>query len=178
MPRTPESTQQDTEEPDRRNPWEAYAPDADRPPLASYATIAGGFSCGLATFLVIRRQQAGGLPERVALQDIGVVAGASFALSRLLTKKKVTAFLRAPFTEYEGKGDAPGELEERPRGSGPKRAIGELLTCPYCLDMWAATAGIIGLVLVPRETRVVTSILAAFGLSDLFQGVYRKSIGG
>ena len=178
MAQSPQSTQQDTEDSNGENPWEAYDPNDDGPPLASYATIAGGFSCGLVTFLVIRRQEAGGLPERVAPQDIGVIAGASFALSRLLTKKKVTAFIRAPFTEYEGKGDAPGELEERPRGSGSKRAIGELLTCPYCLDMWAATAGIVGLVVVPRETRVVASILAAFGLSDLLQGVYRKSIAG
>lgn len=177
MAQSAQSVEQPSTSSDDENPWQAYAPDGDGPPLASYATIAGGFSCGLAAFLILRRQQADGLPERIELQDIGIVAGASFALSRLLTKKKVTAFIRAPFTEYEGKGDAPGELEESPRGtSGPKRAIGELLICPYCLDMWAATAGILGLVVAPRETRVVTSLLSAFGLSDLFQGIYRKSI--
>jgi len=176
MAQSTQSVEQPSKSTDGEDAWQAYAPDGDGPPLASYATIAGGFSCGLATFLIVRRQQMGGLPERIELQDIGVVAGASFALSRLLTKKKVTAFIRAPFTKYEGAGDAPGELEESPRGSGAKRAIGELLICPYCLDMWAATAGILGLVVVPRETRVVTSILSAFGLSDLFQGIYRKSI--
>jgi hypothetical protein len=156
--------------------WDGYAPEEERPPLASYATIAGGFSCGLATFFVLRRQRGKGLPEQLALQDIGLVAGASFALSRLVTKKKVTAFIRAPFTEYQGKGDAPGELEERPRGEGAKRAIGELLICPYCLDMWVATAGVLGLVVAPRETRIITSILTAFGGSDLLQGVYHKTV--
>lgn len=153
-----------------------YAPDATRPPLQAYATIAGAFSSGLATFLMVRRQRRDGLPERIGAQDIALVSSASFALSRLVAKKKVTAFIRAPFTEFQGHGDAPGELEERPRGSGPRRAIGELLVCPYCLDMWAATAGVLGLVAAPRETRIVTSILAAFGLSDFLQGVYRRNV--
>jgi Protein of unknown function (DUF1360) len=158
------------------SPWTGYAPNAERPPLASYATIAGAFSCGLVTFLVVRRQRRGGLPENIGAQDVGLVAGASFALSRLVAKKKVTAFVRAPFTELQGHGDAPGELDERPRGGGARRAIGELLICPYCLDMWAATAGVLGLVVAPRETRVVSAILSAFGLSDLLQGVYRKTV--
>ncbi len=153
-----------------------YAPDDQRPPLASYATMAGAFASGVTAFLVVRHQRGGDLPERLDAQDVVLVAGASFALSRLLTKKKVTAFVRAPFTEYQGKGDAPGELEEKPRGTGARWAIGELLTCPYCLDMWMATAGTLGLVVAPRETRLITSMLSAFGLSDLLQGVYRKVV--
>jgi Protein of unknown function (DUF1360) len=176
MAQSPDSVQHLNGEPATGGPAAGYAPDAVRPPLTAYATIAGAFASGLATFLVVRRQRLDGLPERIAAQDIALVSSASFALSRLLAKKKVTAFIRAPFTEFQGHGDAPGELEERPRGSGPRRAIGELLVCPYCLDMWAATAGVLGLVAAPRETRVVASILSAFGLSDFLQGVYRHNV--
>jgi hypothetical protein len=176
MAQSPDSVQHRNDEPSKGGPAAGYAPDAERPPLTAYATIAGAFASGLATFLVVRGHRRNGLPERIATQDIALISSASFAMSRLLTKKKVTAFIRAPFTEFQGHGDAPGELEERPRGSGPRRAIGELLVCPYCLDMWAATAGILGLVAAPRETRIVASILSAFGLSDFLQGVYRRNV--
>ena len=69
--------------------------------------------------------------------DIVLIGTASYKLSRLIAKKKVTAFVRAPFTELEGKG-GPAELEERPRGRGLRRALGELLLCPYCLGLWAS----------------------------------------
>jgi hypothetical protein len=176
MAQSPEDVQQRNGAPANDGPGAGYAPDDVRPPLRAYATIAGAFSSGLATFLVIRRQRVGGLPERIAAQDVVLISSASFALSRLVAKKKVTAFIRAPFTEFQGHGDAPGELEERPRGSGPRRAIGELLVCPYCLDMWAATAGVLGLVAAPRETRIVASILSAFSLSDFLQGIYRRNV--
>ena len=155
--------------------WSGYASEEERPPLASYATLAGGFSCGLAAFFVLRRQRGKGLPEQLALQDIGLVAGASFALSRLVTKKKVTAFLRAPFTEYQGKGDAPGELEERPRGEGAKRAIGELLICPYCLGLWVVAGFSVGLIFAPRVTRFVASLFSALTISDFFQIAYKAA---
>lgn len=176
MAQSPTSIEQDTQGTDGETPWTGYDPEDEGPPLASYATLAGGFASALATFMVVRSQGQEGLPERIEAQDVVLVAGASFALSRLITKKKVTAFVRAPFTEFEGKGEAPGELDEKPRGTGIRRAAGELLTCPYCLDMWMATAGTLGLVVAPRETRVATSLLSAFGLSDLFQGVYRKTV--
>jgi hypothetical protein len=175
MARSPD-VQHRNGDPATGGPATGYAPDTIRPPLTAYATIAGVFTSGLATFLVVRRQRSGGLPERIAAQDVALISSASYALSRLVTKKKVTAFIRAPFTEFQGHGDAPGELEESPRGTGPRRAIGELLVCPYCLDMWAATAGVLGLVVAPRETRIVASILSAFGLSDLLQGVYRHNV--
>jgi hypothetical protein len=175
MARSPD-VQHRNGDPATGGPATGYAPDTIRPPLTAYATIAGVFTSGLATFLVVRRQRSGGLPERIAAQDVALISSASYALSRLVTKKKVTAFIRAPFTEFQGHGDAPGELEESPRGTGPRRAIGELLVCPYCLDMWAATAGVLGLVVAPRETRIVASILSAFGLSDFLQGVYRHNV--
>jgi uncharacterized protein DUF1360 len=176
MARSPDSVQHRNGDPATDGPASGYAPDDQRPPLTAYATMAGAFSSGLATFLVVRRHRRDGLPERIATQDLALISTASFALSRLVTKKKVTAFIRAPFTEFQGHGDAPGELEERPRGTGARRAIGELLVCPYCLDMWAATAGVLGLVAAPRETRIVASILSSFGLSDFLQGLYRRTV--
>ena len=79
------------------------------------------------------------LPERVELQDLVLIGAASHKLSRLVAKKKITSFVRAPFTELQGKG-GPAELEEKARGHGLRRAVGELLICPYCLGLWASGA--------------------------------------
>jgi Protein of unknown function (DUF1360) len=71
-------------------------------------------------------------------------------LSRTLTKEAVTSPLRAPFTHYLGIG-GPAEVNEDGRQAGQLRhSMGELLTCPFCFDMWVATGFAIGLIFAPR----------------------------
>ena len=156
--------------------WAGYAPEHERPPLGSYLLMASTFAAGMGTFLGVRRRTGRGLPERIETRDMALLAGASFKLSRLITKEKITAFLRAPFTEYQGKADAPGEVNERPRGTGLRAAVGGLLTCPYCIGMWVISAFSLGLVTAPRETRFVASILSALGVSDFLQMGYRALV--
>jgi hypothetical protein len=152
--------------------WDGYAPPARRPPLAPYLALSSGFVAAVASFLLMRRRQ-GGLPERIDAGDLALVGAASFKLSRLVTKKKIAAPIRAPFTEYQGKGAAPAEVIEKPRGGGVQATVGELLTCPYCLGLWMATAMVGGLVTAPRETRAVASILTTLGVSDFLHAAYR-----
>ena len=114
------------------------------------------------------------LPEHVEPGDVVLIGTASYQLSRLISKKKVTSFVRAPFTELEGKG-APAELEERPRGSGLRRAMGELLVCPYCLGLWASGGFHAGLLFAPRMTRFSASVLTAMSISDFLQLAYRAA---
>lgn len=74
----------------------------------------------------------------------------------------------------EGKGGA-GELEERPRGRGLRRAIGELLTCPFCLGTWIASGFIYGSIFSPGFTRTLGSIFAVSGAADFLQQAYVKA---
>ena len=67
----------------------------------------------------------------------------------------------------------PAELEERPRGSGARRALGELLVCPYCLGLWASGGFHAGLLFAPRATRFSASVLNAMAISDFLQIAYR-----
>ena len=99
---------------------------------------------------------------------------ASHKLSRLIAKDKVTSPLRAPFTELEGKG-GPAELEETSRGEGARKAIGELLVCPYCLGLWVAAAFSIGLVFTPRLTRLLAAVFSALTISDFLQIAYKAA---
>lgn len=151
---------------------ERYAVEEERPPLLPYAVAAAAFNGLFAGALALARRQGRELPERPAWSDVGMVGIASHKLSRLITKDKVTSPLRAPFTELEGKG-GPAELEERARGGEVRWAVGELLICPYCLDLWAAGGFSLGLLYAPRTTRFVASVFVAQTVSDFLQVAYR-----
>ncbi len=111
-------------------------------------------------------------PERPHPADIVLVGVATHKLSRLLAKSKAASVLRAPFTEFE-RPSGTGEVEERPRGEGVRRAIGELLVCPYCLSQWIAAGFAAGLVLAPRTTRLVAASYSAQALADFLQLAYK-----
>lgn len=151
--------------------WERrYAADAERP-LGSYAALLATYA-GLVTGLVATgRARHARLPERVPVEDLTLLAVATFRASRLVTKDSVTAVARAPFTRFEGPG-GPGEVNEEVIGTGPRHAIGELLSCPFCISVWIATVGLFGMVVFPRQTRLVCSALAVSATSDALQFAY------
>jgi Protein of unknown function (DUF1360) len=154
--------------------YAGYAPPRERPPFAAYATFATVFHAAMAGAVVAAKRSGRDLPERVEASDVVLIGTASYKLSRLVSKKKITSFVRAPFTELEGRG-GPAELEETPRGSGLRRAVGELLVCPYCLGLWASGGFHAGLLLAPRATRFSASVLAAMSISDFLQLAYRAA---
>jgi uncharacterized protein DUF1360 len=143
-------------------------------PLGSYAALVAVFNGLFAALLLATRRSRGGLPETVSFRDVLLLGTATFRLSRTLGKDRVTSFLRAPFTEYEGPG-GPGEVEERPRGRGVQRAIGELLVCPYCVAQWVAAAFVYGLAIRPRATRLAAAIFAVKTVSDGLQIAYKAA---
>lgn len=143
-------------------------------PPRDYAALVAVFNGLLATVLFARKCSREPLPERVELKDLALFALATQKLSRVITKEKVTSAFRAPFTEVEGKG-GPGEVEERAKGRGVRRAIGELLTCPFCLGTWIASGFIYGYVFAPRISRTLASIFAVSGLADFLQQLYVKT---
>lgn len=101
--------------------------------------------------------------------DVVLLGVATFKLSRLLTKAKVTEAVREPFVERAEPG-ADGEINAEPvRGAGVRTAVGELLTCPFCVSVWVAA----GLVLLhaaePRAARSVASTFAAVAVADVTQ---------
>lgn len=153
---------------------DGYAPESERPPLASYATLMTVFAALFGGSLAAARRGGRELPERVGAADLVTIGIASHKISRMVAKDRVTSAVRAPFTELEGKG-GPAELEERPRGGGVRRAIGELLTCPYCLGLWVVAAFAVGLLFAPRLTRLLAAIFSALTISDFLQIAYRAA---
>jgi hypothetical protein len=153
-----------------------YAEPDKRPPLASYLAFMGIFGTLVSAVLLLAKRQGRELPERMGAADLFLVGTASHKLSRVVSKDKVTSPLRAPFTELQGKG-GPAEFEERSRGTGLRKAIGELLICPYCLGLWIVAAFSLGLLFAPRLTRFIASLFAALTISDFFQIAYKAAEG-
>jgi hypothetical protein len=146
---------------------------ADREqPLAAYAGTAAGFGAAL-TLTIVALKRSGRLPERLDKEDMILAGIATHKLTRLVARDRVTSFLRAPFTSNQITDH--GEIEEAPRGTGMQRAIGELLSCPYCLAQWVAAAFACGYAAAPRTTRFIASIYAMETISDSLQVAYRAA---
>ena len=145
-----------------------YAHGADRP-IGGYAVLLTTYGT-LTTALtwLARRRRASWQPTPRDVVELGV---ATHKLSRLITKDTVTAIVRAPFTTFE-EPSGDGEVHEEVRGTGLRHAAGELVTCPFCIAVWVATALAFGMVHVPRFTRVVLAVLCAVAGSDYLQLTY------
>jgi hypothetical protein len=154
-------------------PFAGHSPDRERP-LGGYAVLTGTFAVSAGGFAAWLARSGREVPERMDGRDLALVATATHKLSRLIAKDRVTSFARAPFTEFQG--DAgPGEVDETARGRGLRRAVGELLVCPYCLGLWVSTALTAGLLVAPRATRWTMGVLSALLASDLLQMAYTKA---
>src|SRR3954451_10812010 len=152
---------------------DAHSPGQERP-LGGYGVLMGAFAAAAAGFGAWLRRSDRELPERVEPGDLVLVTVATHKASRLIAKDRVTSTLRAPFTEFEG--DAgPGEVSENARGTGLRRALGELVICPYCLGLWIAGAFAAGLVVAPRPTRWTAGVLTTVFGSDVLQIAYKKA---
>lgn len=133
------------------------------------AAITGIYLGSVAAAAAVARRR--GLPSHISPWDLVLIGVATHKLSRRISKDSVTSPLRAPFVDVKGP-QGPGELEEEVQGTGLRRAVGELITCPFCVGQWVATGFTFGLVFAPRATRLAASIMGASAISDFLQFGY------
>jgi hypothetical protein len=154
---------------DLPQPFQEYAP-GDRP-LLPYGLLVSIWVSGIGGLLGAVRALNRPLPQPNAA-DIALIGTATFHLSRLITKDSITSVLRAPFTRFEGQG-APGETNEQPRkDSEMQHAVGELVSCPFCMASWVAAAFTIGLTFFPRPTRMLAGLFSTIAVADALQLAY------
>jgi hypothetical protein len=151
-------------------PDHEYAPHEHRP-LRGYAAVEAAYLACVGVLGLAARRRRVPLPERIDARDLALVSIATHRLSRTLAKDPVASPLRAPFTRFRGT-HGPAELREEVVGTGTRKALGELLTCPFCLGQWVATGFVAGLVLAPRATRLVAATFATVAASDALQFAY------
>lgn len=137
-------------------------------PVMGYAVIAATFAAATGAFVVLARRRGVVLPERIPPWDVALLGVATYKTARLLTKDKVTSFLRAPFSR-RSEDTTAGEVMDEPRGSGLRLALGDLVTCPFCAASWTAS-GLVGTyVVAPRSARLIGTGLTAMAIADWLQ---------
>lgn len=128
-------------------------------PLGTYLLLTATFNLGaLAVGALL-----GGRRGRAELGDVLLLGAATHEASRIVSKERVTRTIRRPFTEVQPDG------HEEPKPKGPRRALGELLTCPYCLAPWIALGLSTSYLLAPRVTRTYCTVLTIATISDFLQ---------
>lgn len=137
-------------------------------PLMGYAVIAATFAATTGAFVVLARRRGVVLPERVPPWDVALLGVATYKTARLLTKDKVTSFLRAPFSR-RSQDTTAGEVMDEPRGSGLRLALGDLVTCPFCAASWTASGLLGAYVVAPRGARLIGTGFAAMAIADWLQ---------
>lgn len=123
---------------------------------ANYALISAVYAAAMAGTTAVSRR-TGHAPAGAELLPIGL---ATFTFTRVLTEQKVEEWLRRPFVEEP----APGE--HRPRGTGLRYAVGELLSCKRCSGAWVG----LGLVALhaasPTAGRIATAVGSVGAVND------------
>ena len=112
--------------------------------------------------LATRERAAHGNP--IANEEFPILAGATFALAKVISKEKIGTWVREPFVE-----EGPDRKPQGARGTRLRRVTGELLTCSRCVGAWSAL-GLVGLrVASPGAGRIVNAVLATAAANDFLQ---------
>lgn len=141
-------------------------PRQDEAPVepADYAAINAVYGALITTLVVATRDRS--REDPITGRELVPIAAATFALSKVITREKIGAWVREPFVD-----DPLGE--KRPRGGRLQRAVGELVTCSRCIGAWSAL-GVVGLRLAsPQSGRIVTNVLAASAANDWMQAGFK-----
>jgi hypothetical protein len=154
-----------------RTQKQEYSQGEDRP--------LGGLLGAMGTYLTLTAAGAAAvrasgkeLPTRIPLGDAVLLTVATFRIARTIAKDPVASPLRAPFTTFQGQsGEAEVAEEVRVHG-GVKHAVGELVTCPFCLAQWTATALVFGYATAPKATRLAALTMTMVALADVGQFAY------
>jgi hypothetical protein len=142
-----------------------YAPADEERPLAGYATLVGVYGAGAAAFLTALKAANKKVPDGIPLTDLLLLGVGTHKLSWILAKDRVTSFLRAPLTRYQGSLNS-SDVKESVRGHGLRLAAGELAICPYCMGQWVASGMLAAYALSPSRAKFIASIFAAVTISD------------
>ncbi len=127
---------------------------------ATFLTLIGLFLSLFAAFS--RYESRRGDSFELRPFDLTLLGLATFRAGRIVAMDQVVEPLRAPFT-----GGTPNEPGQEPQGTGVRKALGDLITCPTCISTWIGAFLVYGLRLAPVPTRILLAILATTGIAEL-----------
>jgi hypothetical protein len=149
--------------------------DGETRPIGGYVVVMAAFAALMSAAAGLAFATGRKLPSGLGPWDVLLLAAGTHKLSRTLSKDAVTSPLRVPFTTYKDTGGPAEVMEEVRFQGGLRHSIGELITCPFCLDVWIAAGFTVGLVFAPRLTRLIAGALTAVTGADFLHLLYAKA---
>lgn len=148
-------------------------PQAGDRPLKSYLLLISAFNVlWFFSSRVESRSQKLPSDKTISPFDFLIFIPAVHKLSQVITQDRVTEPIRAPFVEFSK--DSKGKEKQASKGEGLQKAVGNLLTCSYCIGPWVTTAMLFGYRVRPRETRFLATVFAIVTGSDFLHASYQK----
>jgi hypothetical protein len=134
----------------------------------TYVSLVGLFLSLLGIFAAREKNRKS--PFDLPPHDLALLGLATFRAGRIVAYDLVAEPFREPVTET-----VPDEFDAGENviaeGTGARKAIGELISCPTCVGTWVAAGLIYGMRLAPGPTRLFAAILGVSGLAELFGAV-------
>ncbi len=87
--------------------------------------------------------------DELSTVDFVLMTLATWRLTRLFVYDNITKFIREQFWDVVKVGK--GYALEKPK-VGPRRTLADLLTCPWCISVWAAAVVIFFYLVTPYAT--------------------------
>lgn len=112
----------------------------------------------------------GSIPSYIEPYDLIILTLATFRLIRLFTYDQIMRVCRDMFLDKREFTDEHGQVmieRSRPHG-GPKRALGDLVGCPWCMGMWVSFFMVVLYFAFP-PIRFLALILALAGAASSLQ---------
>ncbi len=125
---------------------------------ATYLTLMGLF----AGLFAAMSGQGGRKGRKLDLRpmDLVLLGLSTYRAGRVIAFDQVTEPLRAPLVESSGEGT-------KPKGSGVRAALGELVSCSTCIGTWIAAGLVYGLRVAPTPTRAFLAFMSASGIAEV-----------
>jgi hypothetical protein len=143
-------------------------PNPEQRERLAYVTLVGLFLGMLGVFVSRERKERHVFDPHP--RDILLIALATFRAGRVTAFERVTEPFRDPVTETVPDAYEAGEYVIA-EGTGVRKAIGELVSCPICVGTWVASGLVYGLRIAPGPTRLVAAILGVSGLAEMLNAV-------
>ena len=137
----------------------------DSRPHRAYSVLTSFYLTSL-TLFASRRLSRRRIGTHTPWNDLLLLGVATQQVARTLTTDRVTEVIRSPVTEGEG--------QRTPTGTGIQRALGELLTCKYCVAPWIALGLTAAFVRFPAPTRIACEVLSVASISDALNRAYAR----
>lgn len=103
--------------------------------------------------------------SELTFTDFALITLATWRLIRLFVYDNITKFIREQF--YDLKKVGKGMVLEKPK-FGPRRTLADLMSCPWCIGLWAA-ASVTFFYLLSPYAYYVTIFLAISAVASFLQ---------